>query len=82
MPISADDAVNVAREFGLGLPDATALAAMAGNVAEARAIAAQFQPTPATLDESFRAKAEQLAELIARTDTDGRIQPAAEGEPQ
>lgn len=73
MPISSEDAAAVAREHGLSLVDAHALQGLAQTVDEARVLARQF--APANVAESIRRKSEQLVDLFARTDPDGRIHP-------
>lgn len=77
MSLDAETAAAIAARHGLGIEAAVSLRLLADTPQDAERIARQFAPAP-TLDESMARKAEQLADLHRRTDTNGRVRPAAD----
>lgn len=77
MPLTAEQAADIARQHGLSLTDATALRLLADTAAQAHDIAARFTPavTRETVADSVAAKSAHLAEIRSRTNTNGYQRP-------
>ena len=77
MPITAEQAADIARAHGLNLADALALQQLADTPAEAAHLATKYGNRDRAAAQDLRDKSHQLLDLWARTDSDGHVAPPA-----